>query len=86
MKKDRKELPNKVGMRSKHAHDHRNNHYDFIEKNVESGLTPAKFLKRNSCDKQFSRRHVRRFKNQWDETQTEPQSLDCETTCLNKEQ
>ena len=44
MKKNRKTLPNKVGMRSKHAHNHRNNHYDFIEKNVESGRTPVKIF------------------------------------------
>ena len=72
MKKNRKELPNKVGMRGKHAHNHRNNHYDFIEKMVESGMIPPEALKRNSCQKQFSRRHVRRYKNQWDETQDTP--------------
>ena len=72
MKKDRKELPDKVGMRGKHAHDHRNNHYEFIEKQVENGQIPPKCLKRNSCDKRFSRRHVRRFKDQWDETQDAP--------------
>ena len=72
MKKNRKELPNNVGMRSKHAHDHRNNHYDFVEKMVETGKVPQKFLKRNSCEKQFSRRHVRRFKNQWNEAQDTP--------------
>ena len=72
MKKNRKTIPNKVGMRSKHTHNHRNNHYDFIEKNVESGRIPSEFMKRNSCDKQCSRRHVRRFKNQWDETQDAP--------------
>jgi hypothetical protein len=64
MKKDRKELPDKVGMRGKHAHDHRNNHYEFIEELVESGQIPKKFLKRNSFQKRFSRRHVRQFKDQ----------------------